>query len=127
VLLALAGGRLWMRAADGPLPIVPCGRIDRLALMAPATRFFQAPGALDGVQTPVAVWAGGLDTITPPAQAEFLKHALDGRVPVELRTFEGAGHFSFMNVLPPHVTDPLQDRHVFLEHLQSEVCRFVTS
>lgn len=82
--------------------------------------------ALDGVRTPLAVWAGVLDTVTPLAQAEFLKRALDGRVPVDLRAFEGAGHFSFMHVLPPHVIDPLPDRHLFLEGLQSEVCRFVT-
>jgi hypothetical protein len=47
-------------------------------------------------------------------------------VPVDLRVFEGAGHFSFMNVLPPHLTDPLPDWQVFLESLQAEVCRFAT-
>lgn len=93
--------------------------------MAPATGFFQAPGALDGIRAPLAVWAGGLDTITPPAQAEFLKRTLDTQVPVDLHVVEGAGHFSFMNVLPPHLTDPLANRQTFLENLQSEVCRFV--
>lgn len=123
VLLALAGAQLWTRP-DQPLPIVPNGRIDRLALMAPATGFFGAPGALDAVRTPLAVWAGGLDTVTPQAQAQFLGRALATRVPVDLRVFEEAGHFSFMNVLPPHLTDPLPNRQAFLESLQSEVCRF---
>jgi hypothetical protein len=123
VLLALAGGQVWTRPGQ-PLPIVPDDRIDRLALMAPATGFFLGPGALNGVRTTLAVWVGALDTITPPDQAEFLKTALDPRVRVDLQVLEGAGHFSFMNVLPPHVTDPLPDRQNFLDRLQSDVCRF---
>lgn len=124
MLIALAGGQVWTRPGQ-PLPIAPDARVERLALMAPATGFFQAPGALDAVQTPLLVWAGENDTITPPAQAELLKQALGDRVPVDLHVVEGAGHFSFMNVLPPQVTDPITNRDAFLARLTSEIGRFV--
>lgn len=121
-LLALAGADVWTRPG-GPLPIARDGRITRLALMAPATGFFQAPGALDAVRVPLLVWAGEQDTVTPPAQAELLKRVLGERV--DLRVAAGAGHFSFMNVPPPHATEPLSDREAFLSQLASELCRFV--
>jgi pimeloyl-ACP methyl ester carboxylesterase len=126
VLLALAGGHLWMRPGR-PLPIAPLARIDRLALLAPATGFFQPPGALDEVRAPLAVWAGERDTVTPPEQAEFLARSLADRVSVDLRIVEGAGHFTFMNVLPPHITDPLPDRLSVLERIQADVVRFATA
>lgn len=124
MLLALAGGEVWMRPG-ARLPIERDERIARLALITPATNFFQAPGALDSVRTPLLVWAGTNDTITPPAQAEFLSRTLGPRLPVDLRVVEGAGHFSFMNTLPPHVSDSLALRQTFLKGLASEVCRFV--
>ena len=125
VLLALAGGRLWTRRGES-LAIAPEARLGRLALLAPATGFFQVPGALDAIKAPVLAWAATLDTITPPQQAEFLKLSLGARVPVELRIAEGAGHFSFMNLPPPHTTEPLPDREAFLAQLAGEVCRFVS-
>jgi pimeloyl-ACP methyl ester carboxylesterase len=124
VLLALAGGQVWMRAGE-PLPIAADDRLERLALMAPATGFFQAPGALDAVRIPLLVRAGTNDTITPPAQAEFLERALGQRVPVDLQTIEGAGHFSFMNAPPPHTTEPLPDRDAFLARLTEEIGEFL--
>ncbi len=126
MLLALAGGQAWMRMGQR-LAIDPDARLDRLALFTPATNFFRAPGALDAVRVPVLAWGGTRDDITPPAQATFLKEALDGRAPVEVRIVDGAGHFSFMNEPPPNVAEPLPDRDVFLAELAAEVCRFVTS
>jgi pimeloyl-ACP methyl ester carboxylesterase len=124
MLLALAGGEAWMHPGHR-LPIAPDARLERLVLLAPATGYFQAPAALDGVGTPLLVWAGTRDPITPPSQAELLAHALGPRVPVELRVVEGAGHFSFMHVPPPQTTEPLPDRDAFLAELTAEVCRFV--
>jgi pimeloyl-ACP methyl ester carboxylesterase len=126
MLLALAGGQVWMRAGQR-LSIDPDTRFDRLALLAPATGFFHAPGALDAVCTPIFAWAGTNDVVTPPVQAEFLKRALGAQVPVDVRIVEGAGHFSFLNTLPPQTTDPLPNREMFLANIASEVCRFVTS
>lgn len=126
MLLALAGARVWMRA-DGPLAIEADERLAKLVLLAPATGFFRAPGALDAVKTPISVWAGTNDSITPVAQAELLSSALAGRVPVDAHVREGAGHFSFMHLPPPATTEPLDDRDAFLSELTNEVCRFVTA
>jgi len=125
MLLALAGGTMWIGPGQ-PLSIAPDARIDRLALLAPATGYFQAPGALDAVRTPILAWAGTKDVITPPAQAELLRDSLAPRVPVDLRITSDAGHFSFMNVLPPQSTEPLTDRDAFLTELTAKVCSFVT-
>ncbi len=124
MLLALAGGHVWMRSGQC-LSINADGRLDRLALLAPATNFFQGPGALDAVKTPILAWSGTNDTITPPAQTEFLKEALGARVPIQANVVEGAGHFSFMNEPPPHTTEPLANREGFLASLAAELCTFV--
>ena len=125
MLLALAGGQVWMRSGERVV-VEPDARIGRLALLAPATGFFQKPGALEAVSTPIVAWAGGNDTITPPAHAAFLQEALEARLSVKVHVVEGAGHFSFMNVLPPETTDPLPEREAFLAGLATEVSRFVT-
>lgn len=124
LLLALAGGQAWMREGC-KLEIEPDPRIERLALLAPAAGYFQAPSALDAVRIPMLAWAAGADTITPRSQAEYLKQRLGDRAPVDLRVTEGAGHFSFLDTLPPGMTDPLPDREAFLAHLTSEVGAFL--
>jgi alpha-beta hydrolase superfamily lysophospholipase len=125
MLLALVGARAWTIAAE-PLTIAPDDRIDRLALLAPATDFFRAPGALSAVHTPILAWAGTRDLITPVAQAEYLAQALATQARVELRVVEGANHFSFMHALPPQVEDTLPDRAQFLSELIEQLCRFIT-
>ncbi|MBN9489048.1 MAG: alpha/beta hydrolase [Alphaproteobacteria bacterium] len=125
MLLVLAGAEAWTRAAQRVV-VAPDPRLDRLALLAPATDFFRAPGALNGVSVPVCAWAGTKDEMTPPAQAAFLKEEIGARLPVEVHLVEGAGHFSFMNAPPPQTVEPLPDRDVFLARLGDQVCRFVT-
>jgi len=124
MLLALAGGQAWMRDRTR-LDIPPEARLQRLALMAPATDFFRAPGALKAVSLPIQVWAASKDVITPPAQAEFLRQALADRIAVDLHMVEGANHFSFMNVRPPQTTESLPNREAFLAELTEKVTRFV--
>lgn len=99
---------------------------DRLLLFTPATDFFRAFGALHSVRAPIFVWAGTKDTVTPSGQAEFLRDTLEPGVQVEVRVIEGAGHFTFMNELPPHVVDPHPGRDAFLANLADEVHRIVT-
>ena len=125
MLLALAGGTVWMGPGQ-PLNITRDARLERLVLLAPATAYFQAPGALDGVKTPVLAWAGAQDVVTPPAQAEFLRSVLGTRLSVEVRIAADAGHFSFMNVPPPQLPEPLPDKDAFLRNLTTEVCSFIT-
>jgi fermentation-respiration switch protein FrsA (DUF1100 family) len=125
-MLALAGAQLWTLTGEG-LAVTPLGRrLDRLALLAPATDFFRGPGALDQVQTPILAWTGTADVIVTPEQVRLLERALAPRVPVETRVIDGAGHFSFMNVPPPHTNETLPEREAFLANLATEVGRFVT-
>lgn len=119
VLLALAGGRAW-RSRDQPLPIEPEPRLSRLALLAPAAGYFQAPGALDHVRLPLVVWAGTADAITPLVHAQGLAQAPS----VDLRIIEGAGHFSFLHTPPPGAPEPLPDRQAFLTQLTAELGAF---
>lgn len=122
VLLAFAGGRAW-RSRDQPLPIEPEPRLSRLALLAPAAGYFQAPGALDHVRLPLVVWAGTADAITPLVHAQGLAQAPS----VDLRIIEGAGHFSFLHTLPPGAPEPLPDRQAFLTQLTADLCAFATA
>jgi pimeloyl-ACP methyl ester carboxylesterase len=123
MLLALAGAVGWTFARER-LDIARDERLTRLALFAPATDFFRAPGALDGVSATILAWVGTNDSITPPSQATSLKAA--PRAEVEVRVIEGADHFSFMHVRPPQTVEPLADREGFLARLMSEVAAFVT-
>ncbi|MCY1383798.1 hypothetical protein D9M69_719590 [compost metagenome] len=100
-------------------------RLARLALLAPPTGFFQAPAALDAVRIPVLAWVGSADSITPPAQAEWLARAMHDWNVVDVRITEGAGHFSFMDVPPPHTTEPLPDKQAFMQAYSSDICKFV--
>ena len=107
--------------------IVPDGRLTRLALLAPPTGFFQAPGALDAVRLPILAWVGSEDSITPPAQTEWLAHTVRDWQTVDVRVTSGAGHFSFMDLPPPHSTEPLPNKQAFLQEYSSEVCKFVSA
>ena len=126
-LLLLAGAEADTFAGDQVKAEAMTARpsMDRLVLLAPPADFFRRTGSLAPINQPLQVWAGGKDTITPPAQAEFLRHAVKASTPVDVRVVEDAGHFTFMDELPPHVTDPHPDRKAFLQSLGEEVCRFL--
>jgi alpha-beta hydrolase superfamily lysophospholipase len=124
LLLGLAGGQVWMRNGR-PLAIEADERIGKLVVITPAMDFFKAPGALDGVRIPLQAWAGMKDTITPPEQTEFLERSLKPRMEPDVRYVAGAGHFSFMNELPPQVSDTLEQREAFLQHFAAEVSEFI--
>ena len=100
-------------------------RLEKLALLAPATDFFSVPGALQAVTSSIAVWAGTRDEITPIAAIGALKTALPSITPVAIRTITGAGHFSFMNTPPPHIAEPLLQRDAVLECLAEELSSFL--
>lgn len=123
-LVALAGAEMWL-APGRRVGVAPDGRLTRLALLAPPTGFFQVPGALEAVRIPILAWAGSEDAITPPAQTEWLARAMRPSQAVDVRITSGTGHFSFMDVPPPHVTEPLPDRRAFLREYSGEVCKFV--
>lgn len=98
--------------------------LDRLALLAPPADFFGYPDALQSVAVPLYIRAGGKDTVTPPAQAIWLSKRLAKQTRVEFRLDEEAGHFSYMDELPPQVVDVQSDRNAFLSALAKDVAQF---
>ena len=122
LLVALAGGQMYMRSGLA-LSIVQEKRLTKLILFTPPTGFFQGPNALAAIKTPIQLWAGTLDNIIEQSQVEYLKKTIT-KAPVDFHVIEGAGHFSFMNTLPPNIVDPMANREEFLDKLASEVCRF---
>jgi len=123
-LVALAGAQMWL----GPgrqVNITRETRLLRLALLAPPTGFFQAPGALGAVKVPILVWVGSEDHITPPPQVEWLVQAVPGPQEAELHITYGAGHFSFMDTAPPGTIEPLENKLEFIQEYSSEVSKFL--
>ena len=106
--------------------IVPDPRLTRLALLAPPTGFFQAPGALDAVRVPILAWVGSADAMTPPSQCEWLARTLRASQTVDVRVTAGAGHFSFMDQPPPHASEPLPNKAEFLREHALAVRQFLT-
>lgn len=124
VLLALAGGQMWL-GPDYCVNTAPDAPLSRLVLLAPSTGFFQVPGSLDAVRTPILAWAGSQDCITPPAHIEVLVRAMRNRLPMAVRVTEGAGHFSFMDRPPPQSVEPLVNRQAFLDELAEAILSFL--
>lgn len=123
-LIALAGAQMSL----GPgrqVNITREKRLLRLALLAPPTGFFQAPGALDAVKVPILVWVGSEDNITPPSQSEWLAQAMSSSQKTDLRITNGAGHFSFMDLAPPNTVEPLDNKLEFIQEYSSEVSKFL--
>jgi pimeloyl-ACP methyl ester carboxylesterase len=123
-LLALAGGEAQTLAGDTVIPRSKL-KFDRLALFAPPTDFFRRPGALKSVRVPIRIWVGAKDSITPPAQAQFLKEVLSLQGPIDICLDEEAGHFSYMDELPSNITDSHPNRRKFLASLANDVGLFV--
>lgn len=125
ILLAMSGAQMWLGPGQ-PLDIPAEARLKNLALLAPATGFFQAPGALDRLSLPITVRVGSEDTVTPVAQAQFLAQAAPQTLPIQLIVDQGAGHFSYMDNGPPRIPEPLQDKAAFLIRYSREVSHFLT-
>ena len=124
-LLALAGGEA--RTFSGHRVISGSKwKFERLALFAPPADFFKHPGALKSVDVRMYIRAGSKDTVTPPAQAMELREILAKQMEVEFYLDEDAGHFTYMDELPPHVVDPQHDRNAFLSALAEDVAQFTT-
>jgi predicted dienelactone hydrolase len=111
--LALAGGRPTAfpnESADGqprPVPVARDPRIGALVLLAPATVWFMAEGALAGVDLPILMRSGELDTIAPPAlHAAIVLRGVADPARVDHRVVRNAGHFSFQSPFPPAMTRP---------------------
>ncbi|GAA3530203.1 hypothetical protein AFL01nite_00220 [Aeromicrobium flavum] len=109
--VSLAGGR--PRDLDGRLIEVPSvPRIAKVVVLAPAAGWFRGPDALTDVTVSVTAFVGSEDDVTPPESAEVLSAALAG---LDLRRYEGVGHFDFMAPLPPNKVPVVDDHDAFYE------------
>lgn len=124
ILLALAGAGMWL-GPDRPVKNIHQDiRLRCISLLAPPTDFFQAPGSLKGVNLPIQAWVGSKDNITPPSQIKRLAHLpIDSQA--DIKIVEGAKHFSFMDVPPPHIMEEMTNKQEFLNEYSSEVSRFL--
>jgi len=125
LLLALAGGQALTHSAQGFGP-KKRWKFDRLALLAPPLDFFLHPGALQSVDTPIYLRNGGMDVITPPGKALRFKQQFGQQGQIDFILDEQAGHFSYMDELPPQIEDTQPDRHRFLANLAIDIGHFLT-
>lgn len=137
--LAAAGGRPTAFAhetANGeacPVPVVPDGRVKALVLLAPATVWFMADGALADVSTPILMLTAEHDAHTPEIHARIAR-GVPASTRIEHRVVAGAGHFAFLDPFPPALCrpdfppsqdPPGFDRPAFLEGMNAEIAAFL--
>ena len=138
--LALAGGQpgsLPHEHADGtplPIPATADARVRALVLLAPATVWYRAPGALRNVRLPILLLMGEKDEWTPDFHAQIVLNGVADRDQVAYRNIENAGHYCFLSPFPPERTSPAFppsqdppgfDRVRFQKELQAEVLAFL--
>ncbi|CAP54768.1 alpha/beta hydrolase [Gluconacetobacter diazotrophicus] len=111
-VLAAAGGQPWTRQ-DGPsggpphrIAVEHDHRVRALVLLAPATLWFRAPGALSSVRGPILMRSAEHDTITPPSQAGIVLDGVPDPTQVDYRCVAGAGHFAFLSPFPANMVHP---------------------
>ncbi len=139
-VLAAAGGRpVWVTPdapftpASPPVAVTADPRIRALALLAPATPWFLAPGALSDVRVPILLRTGSEDRITPPWHADLVRNGVPDPALIDDQVIAGAGHFSFLAPFPatmvrpdfPPAQDPPGfDRAAFAPKLAGDVVAF---
>jgi predicted dienelactone hydrolase len=138
--LAAAGGRpscFAHESPDGqpqPVPVARDPRIAALVLLAPATPWLMADGALAAVNVPILMRTAEHDPHTPAFHAEVVLRGVPDRAQVDHRVVPNAGHFSFQTPFPAAMTRPEFppsqdppgfDRAAFQHVLQAEVLAFL--
>lgn len=138
--LALAGGRptsLPHESPDGQahaIVVTPDARVQSLVLLAPATPWFMAAGALEDVRVPVLMYSGDMDPHTNAFHTAIVQQRIGDPSLVEHRVVQGAGHYAFLSPFPPEMTNPGFapsqdptgfDRVSFHERLYGEVVTFL--
>jgi predicted dienelactone hydrolase len=121
-------------AVAGGAPFEPDGRVKALVLLAPATVWFMAPGALERVRVPILMLTAEKDPHTPPLHADIVLRGVRDRSLVEHRVVENAGHFSFLSPFPEGMMSPAFapsqdpegfDRTRFQEEMNREILAFL--
>ena len=135
--LAVAGGQpvaLPNETPDGrahPVAVVRDPRVRALVLLAPATPWFMANGALANVDVPVLMRTGDRDVHAP---AEFAAIVTRGVRDLDHVVVPNAGHFAFASPFPPSMTSgsfipsidpPGFDRAAYQPILHAEILAFL--
>ncbi|MCC5022717.1 MAG: hypothetical protein J6386_07940 [Candidatus Synoicihabitans palmerolidicus] len=110
-------------------------RVKALVLMAPATPWYRAPGALADITVPILMLSGEHDEITPLRFAHIVRDGLPQTTPLIHHLIPGAGHYSFLAPFPsvmrrpdfPPGNDPAGfDRASFHRKLPADILAFLT-
>jgi predicted dienelactone hydrolase len=138
--LAVAGGRPYAFPHESPteescpIAVTPDSRVRAIVLLAPASVWFAADGALDAVDVPILMRTGEKDEHTPAFHAEIVKRGVRDPNRVDHAVVRGGGHFAFLTPFPaemvspgfPPSQDPAGfDRAAFLPGLYAEVLTFL--
>lgn len=132
--LALVGGVPQTGPAAEPIEVVPDPRIQALVLLAPATPWFQGPGALAAVTTPILMLTAEQDPFTPASHGQWVLDGLPAQTSIQHRIVLGAGHYSFLSPFPPGMQTPGFapahdppgfDRQAFHDVLYPEILEFL--
>jgi predicted dienelactone hydrolase len=116
------------------VPVTADPRVTALVLLAPATPWFIAPGALRDVHAPILMLSAEKDAHTPAWHAQVVERGVADGTPVEHRVVPNAGHFSFLTPFPPERTNtafppsqdpPGFDRAAFHATLHADVEAFL--
>lgn len=139
-ILAAAGGvptSFPYESPDGQshrIPVTPDPRMKSLVLLAPASVWFQDPGALNAVDLPILMLVGEKDHYTPYFHAQIILNGVPDPKRIQHRIVENAGHFSFLSPFPEAMITasfpPSQDppgfhRQTFHHELNAEILDFL--
>ncbi|MBD0380085.1 alpha/beta hydrolase family protein [Paenibacillus sedimenti] len=140
--LAAAGGMpisFPHESSDGKpqhIEVTPDNRIKTLVLLAPASVWFRAEGALRAVNLPILMLDAEKDPYTPPFHAQIILGGVADLKKIQYRTVENAGHFSFLSPFPesmktpaflPSQDPPGFDREHFHETLHADILAFLNT
>lgn len=110
-------------------------RVKALVLLAPATPWFRARGALQHVRVPILMIASYHDEMAPYfVMCPIVQEGVADPSTVDCRMVEDANHFSFLSPWPetmrspailPSMDPPGFDRRAFLDKLYPEIASFL--
>ncbi len=138
--LAIAGGRPTSFPYESvdrqphAIEVTPDARVRSLILLAPATPWFMASGALENLRLPVLMFTGDTDPHTNALHSAIVEQRIGEPSLLDHRIIKGAGHFSFLSPFPPEMTNPGFapsqdpagfDRARFHEQLYIEIVEFL--
>jgi predicted dienelactone hydrolase len=133
--LAVAGGiPRFPPGSDRPVDVKADTRVRALVLMAPATPWFLADGALAKVTIPILMFTAEHDPYTPLWHAEIVARGIAAPAKLVHRHVANAGHFSFLSPFPeamrrpeflPSVDPDGFDRKAFQRELGDQIILFL--